>query len=62
MKLSKIFTLISAASLILLGLAFIAQSINISNAELNIKFSFFLFVITFIVAIVFSIIENKKDK
>jgi chromate transport protein ChrA len=60
MKLSNIFTFISASSIILLGLSFISQSISNTNATLNITFSIILFGISLLLAIIFSIIENKK--
>lgn len=60
MKLSNIFTFISASSIILLGLSFIAQSINTTNGTLNITFSIILFALSLILAITFSIVENKK--
>lgn len=60
MKLSNIFALISTSSIILLGLSFIAQSINTTNGTLNITFSIILFAICLVLTITFSIIENKK--
>lgn len=60
MKLSNIFALISTSSIILLGLSFIAQSINTTNGTLNITFSIILFAISLVLTITFSIIENKK--
>ncbi len=60
MKLSNIFAFISATSIILLGLSFVAQSINTTNGTLNITFSIILFAISLVLAITFSIVENKK--
>ncbi len=60
MKLSNIFAFISATSIILLGLSFVAQSINTTNGTLNITFSIILFSISLVLAITFSIVENKK--